>query len=74
MESKYLRLPQDASDLLDSRNEKDGNGHRPQLFLWRNLIFSLSAIVNVFLSISVVLMLREKPTATGFGENGQAFV
>lgn len=68
MDSKYLRLPQDASDLLYSGNEKEGNGRRPR-FSWGKLILSLSVVVNIFLSVSVVLMLREKPTPTGFGEN-----
>ena len=71
MNSKYLRLPQDVSDLLNSENEK-GNSHRPESVSWKNLIFSLSVVVNVFLSISVILVLREKPTPTGFGENRKA--
>lgn len=71
MDSKYLRLPQDASDLLHSANKKEGDGHRLQLSLWKNLMLSVSVLVNVFLSTSVVLMLKEKPTPTGFGENKQ---
>lgn len=71
MDSKYLRLPQDVSDLLDSGNEKERNGRRPQLFLWRNLTVTLSLVVNIFLSVSVVLILREKPTPIGFGEDRQ---
>lgn len=73
MDSKYLRLPQDASDLLYSGNEKERNGHQPRLFSWRNLMLSLSLVVNIFLSVSLVLMLREKPTPTGFGEDIQGF-
>lgn len=72
MESKYLPLPQDASDLLDSGNEKEENGHRLHLRSWRNVMLSLSVVVNVMLSVSVVQLLREKPTPTGFGENRQA--
>lgn len=67
MNSKYLRLPQDASDLPYSGNEKEGNGQRPQLFLWRHLILSLSVVVNVLLFLPVFVMLKEKPTPTGFG-------
>lgn len=71
MNSKYLRLPQDVSDPLNSENEK-GDSHRPESFSWRNLILSLSVVVNVFLAFSVILVLREKPTPTSFGENRQA--
>lgn len=68
MNSKYLRLPQDASDLPYSGNEKEGNGQRPQLFLWRHLILSLSVVVNVLLFLPVFVMLKEKPTPTGFAK------
>ncbi len=69
MNSKYLRLPQDASDLLGSGNEKESNGRRPQSFSWGNIMLSLSVAVNIFLSVFIILMLREKPTPTGFGEH-----
>ena len=72
MNSKYLALPQDASDLLYSGNEKDGYGRRPQSSSWRSLVLSLSVVVNVFLSVTIMLMLREKPTPAGFGESRQA--
>ena len=72
MNSKYSRLPQDASDSLNSENEKKGSGHRHQLFPWKHLIVSLSVVLNVVLSASVVLMMREKPTPTGFGEHRSA--
>lgn len=66
MSSKYLRLPQDASDLLPSGNEKKGNSHQPH---WKNLILSLSLVVNIALCLSFVLMMREKHTPDGFGEH-----
>ena len=69
MNSKYLRLPQDASDSLILGNEKEGSSQRHQLFSWKCLIVSFSVVLNVVLSTSVVLMLRENPTPTGFGEN-----
>ena len=72
MNSKYLRLPQDASDSLNTGNEKEGNGHRPQVFSRKHLIVSLPVFLNVVLSVLVVLMLREKPTPTGFGEHRRA--
>ena len=71
MNPKYLRLPQDASDLFLLGNEKGGNDHRPRLISWKNLILSLSVVINVFLSVSAVLMLRERPTPIGFGKNRQ---
>ena len=69
MNSKYLRLPQDASDSLISGNEKEGGGHRHQILSWKYLMISFSVVLNCFLSTSVILMLREKPTPIGFGEN-----
>lgn len=69
MNSKYLRLPQDASDSLSSGNEKVGSGYRHQILSWKHLIISLSVVLNVVLSASVVLMMREKPSPTGFGEH-----
>ena len=65
MNSKYLRLPQDASDLFHSGNDKKGNSHR---YHWRSLILTLSLVVNIALCLSFVLMMREKPTPDGFGE------
>lgn len=70
MNSKYLRLPQDASNLLYSGNEKGGTSHRPQSFSRSTLILSLSSAANVFLFVWLLLLLREKPTPTSFGENG----
>lgn len=72
MDSKYLRVPQDASDLLYSENERDGIGHRPHLFSWKRLILLLSVVINAVLSLSLVMVLREKPTPTNFGEHEQA--
>ena len=72
MKSHYLRLPQHSSDLLYARNEKEGNGQRPESLSWKNLIVSLSVVINVLLSVLLVLMLRDKPTPIGFGENRQA--
>lgn len=72
MNSQYFRLPQDASDLLDSGNEKAGNNHRHQSPSWRRLILSLSVVVNVLLFVPVFLMLKEKPTPTEFGKNKTA--
>lgn len=68
MDSKYLRLPQDGSELLYPENEKGANDSRPRVFLRKNLILSLSVLVNIILCLSLVLMLREKPTPNGFGE------
>lgn len=72
MNPKYLPLPQDASDLFYAGNGKEGNGHRPRLLSWKNLILSLSVVTNVLLSVSVLMMPREEPTPTGFGEDIQA--
>lgn len=72
MNSKYLRVPQDASDLLYSENDRDGIGHRPHLFSWKSLILLLSVVINAVLSFSIVMALREKPTPTNFGEHEQA--
>ena len=69
MNLKYLRLPQDGSDLLYQENEKERNGRQPQWLSRRNLMLSLSVVVNIFLSLSLVSMLREKPTPTGFGKH-----
>lgn len=69
MNSEYLRLPQDASDLFYSRNEKEGNDHRAQWASRKNLILLLSAVFNAVLCISFILMLKEKPTPIGFGEH-----
>ena len=71
MNSKYLRLPQDASDPLYSGNEKESNGRGSQPPSLRNLILWLSTVVNVLLSVSVLLVLREKPTPNDFGEDRQ---
>lgn len=69
MNSKYLRLPQDASDSPNPGNEKEGSSQRHQLFSWNCLIISFSVVLNVVLSATIVLMLMENPTPTGFGEN-----
>ena len=72
MNSKYLRLSQDASDLFYSEDEKNGNGRRFHWFSWKSLVLLLSVVVNVVLSLPLVLTLREKPTPNGFGEHEQA--
>lgn len=69
MNSKYLRLPQDASDSRDSGNEKEESSQRHQLFSWKILIVSFSVVLNVLLSASVVLTRRENAIPTGFGKN-----
>ena len=71
MDSKYLRVPQDASDLLCSENEKDRAGRQSSLVSRKNLILLLSVVANAILALSLVMMLREKPTPTGFGERKQ---
>ena len=72
MDSRYLRLSQDASYLLYSENERDGTGHQPRLFSWKSLILLLSVVANAVLSLSLVMMLRENSTPTDFGEHEQA--
>ena len=72
MNSQYFRLPQDASDLLYSGNEKEGDGHRRQSPSWRHMILSLSVVVNVLLIVTLLMMLKEKPTPTEFGKNSLA--
>ena len=72
MDSKYLRVPQDASDLLCSANEKNQIGRQSSLASRKNLILLLSVVANAILALSLVTMLREKPTPTGFGEGKQA--
>lgn len=72
MDSKYLRVPQDASDLLYSENERDGIGHRRHLYSWKSLILLLSVVINAALSLSLGMVLREKPTPSNFGEYEQA--
>ena len=70
MDSKYLRVPQDASDLLCSENERDQTS-RQSLISRKNLILLLSVVTNAILALSLVMILREKPTPTGFGERKQ---
>lgn len=72
MDSKYLRIPQDASDALCSENERDRAGRQSSLVSRTNLILLLSVAANAILALSLVMMLREKPTPTGFGERKQA--
>ena len=72
MDSKYLRVPQDASDLLCSENEKDRAGRQSSLVSCKNLTLLLSVVANAILALSLVMMLRERPTPTGFGERKQA--
>ena len=72
MDSKYLRVPQDASDVLCSENEKDRSGRQFSLVSRTNLILLLSVAANAVLALSLIMMLREKPTPTGFGECKQA--
>ena len=72
MDSKYLRVPQDASDFLCSENEKDRTGRESSLVSRTNLILLLSVAANAILALSLVMMLGEKPTPTGFGERKQA--
>lgn len=72
MTLKYFRLPQDASDPLHLGNEKEENVHQHQSFSWKSLILSLLAVVNFSLTVSIIVMLREKPTPDGFGETRQA--
>ena len=70
MDSKYIRLPsQDASELLYDGNEKRGNGHRHRLSSTGNMVLLLSVVLNVVLSLSLVLMLRERSTPSGYGEH-----
>ena len=68
MDSKYLRLPQDGSDLLHPENEKGANDRRPNAISRKFLILMLSVLFNVILCLSLVLTLREKPTPNDFGE------
>ena len=68
MDSKYLRVPQDASDLLCSEHEKDQTSRQSSVVSRKNLILLLSVVANAILALSLVMMLREKPTPTGFGE------
>ena len=72
MNLKYLRVPQDASDLLHTENEKDGIGDQPHLLSWKNLILLFSVVVNAVLCLSLATTMREKPTPTGFGEHNDA--
>ena len=72
MNSKYLRLPQEASDSIYTEKEKEGSGHGIRLLSSKNMILSLSVAANVILFLSIVLMLREKPTPSGFGKSGEA--
>lgn len=69
MDSKYLRVPQDASDLLYSENEREEIGHRSHLRSWKSLMLLFSVVINAVLSLSLVMVLREKPTPTNFGEH-----
>ena len=71
MDSKYLRVPQDASDLLCSENERDQTSRQSSLILRKNLILLLSVVANAILALWLVMVLREKPTPTGFGERKQ---
>ncbi|CAF9913893.1 hypothetical protein IMSHALPRED_001472 [Imshaugia aleurites] len=68
MTLKYFRLPQDASDPLHLGNEKEENVHQHQSFSWKSLILSLLAVVNFSLTVSIIVMLREKPTPDGFAK------
>ena len=70
MDSKYLRVPQDASDLLCSEKERDQTS-RQSLISRKNLILLLSVVANAILALWLVMILREKPTPTGFGERKQ---
>ena len=72
MDSKYLRVPQDVSDLSYLENEKDRIGHRPHWVSRNNLFLMFSMVANAVLSLSLLMLLREKPTPTGFGERKQA--
>ena len=72
MDSKYLRVPQDASDLLCPENEKKRFGRQSSLVSHKNLILLLSVGANAILALSLFVMLRETPTPTGFGEHKQA--
>ena len=74
MNSKYLRLSQDSADLLYAGDEKERDGNSRQWFSWRSLILSVSVFVNIFLSTSALLTIRDKSTPTGYGENREASV
>ena len=72
MNSKYLRLSQESSDLLYAGDEKERDGIPRPWFSWRSLILSVSVFVNIFLSTSALWTIRDKPTPTGYGENREA--
>lgn len=68
MNSKYLRLSQESSDLLYAGDEKERDVIPRQWFPWRSLILSLSVIVNIFLCTSALWTIRDKPTPTGYAK------
>ena len=72
MDPKYLRVPQDTSDLLCSDNEKDQTSRQSSVVSRKNLILLLSVVANAILALWLVIMLREQPMPTGFGERKQA--
>ena len=74
MNSKYLRLSQESSDLLYAGDEKERDGIPRQWFSWKSLILSVSVLVNIFLATSALWTTRDKPTPTGYGENREALL